>query len=151
MAKVESTISEIVTPIAEKHGYELVDVEYKKEGSNWYLRIFIDKEGGITIEDCENVSRELDETLDEKLIPEAYILEVSSPGLDRPLKKDADFEKYKGKIVDIKLYKSIDKQKEFQGELLGLENNIIKIMSETGNVLEFERENVAMVRLTVIF
>ena len=109
---IEQTVETYLKPILDEHNFELVDVEYVKEGTNWYLRVFIDKEGGITIDDCELVSRALEKILDkEDPIKNSYILEVSSPGLDRPLKKDSDFEKYKGRIVDIKLYKPFNKKK----------------------------------------
>ncbi|MFV0314697.1 MAG: ribosome maturation factor RimP, partial [Anaerotignum sp.] len=102
--------------------------------------------------DCEGISRELEARLDtEDPIEQAYILEVSSPGIDRPLKKQSDFEKYRGEIIDIKMYKARDGQKQFQGELLGLENGIISIKDEENNIIAFEQKEVASVRLAVIF
>lgn len=149
---IEQTVETYLKPILDEHNFELVDVEYVKEGTNWYLRVFIDKEGGITIDDCELVSRALEKILDkEDPIKNSYILEVSSPGLDRPLKKDSDFEKYKGRIVDIKLYKPFNKKKEYSGELLELRDNIVYIIDEEGNQLSFNRNNIAIVRLAVIF
>ena len=131
MAKVNNTESKVevlVSGMIEKMGYELVDVEFVKEGQNWYLRFYLDKEGGINIDDCEKASKAIEKLLDEKdPIEQAYILEVSSPGLDRQLKKDKDFVKYAGSLVDVKLYKAVDGSKEFQGTLKGLEGNIIKI------------------------
>lgn len=151
-SKVENKIQELVMPIIEKNNYELVDIEFLKEGSNWYLRIYADKEGGFTIDDCELVSKELSSILEEEdPIKQAYILEVSSPGLDRPLKKEKDFIKYAGEIVDLKLYKPFNKRKEFQGILKGLENNIVTIEEETGELLEFDRNDIAIIRLAVIF
>ncbi|NLJ87182.1 MAG: ribosome maturation factor RimP [Epulopiscium sp.] len=136
----------------EEHNFELVDVEYVKEGTNWYLRVFIDKKGGITIDDCELVSKSLEKTLDkEDPIKNSYILEVSSPGLDRPLKKDSDFERYKGRIVDIKLYKAFNKKKEYSGELIGLKDNIVYIIDEDGNELSFNRNDIAIIRLAILF
>jgi len=149
---IEQTVETYLKPILDEHNFELVDVEYVKEGTNWYLRVFIDKEGGITIDDCELVSKALEKILDkEDPIKNSYILEVSSPGLDRPLKKDSDFEKYKGRIVDIKLYKPFNKKKEYSGELLELRDNIVYIIDEEGNQLSFNRNDIAIVRLAVIF
>ena len=132
--------------------YELVDLVFVKEGGNWFLRVFADKEGGIAIEDCEAISRALESRLDkEDIIAQAYILEVSSPGIDRPLKTEADYEKFKDRIVDVKTYKAVDGSKEFQGRLIGLIDNRIVIEQEDGRQLEFERDSVALCRLAVIF
>lgn len=145
-------VEAMLDPILEERDYECVDVEFVKEGSNWFLRVFVDKEGGITIEDCEWVSRSLEKELDEKdPIEQSYILEVSSPGLDRPLKKDEDFVRYKDEIVDVKLYKAIEKQKEFQGKLVGLQDDHIVIENEAGDLLSFPKDQVAIVRLAVIW
>ena len=114
----EQKTEKILIPIVEEYGFELVDVEYVKEGSTWYLRAYIDKPGGISIDDCEAVSRRLSDILDEKdYIDEAYILEVSSPGLGRPLKKEKDFKRSLGEEVEIRTYRMIEKQKEFTGIL----------------------------------
>ena len=103
-ANTEKRIEELIQPTVTEMGYELVDVEFVKEGPNWYLRIFIDKEGGVTIDDCEAVSKTLEKIFDEKdPIEQAYFLEISSPGIDRPLKKKEDFIKYNGEMVDVKL------------------------------------------------
>ena len=155
MAKVNNTESKVevlVSGMIEKMGYELVDVEFVKEGQNWYLRFYLDKEGGINIDDCEKASKAIEKLLDEKdPIEQAYILEVSSPGLDRQLKKDKDFVKYVGSLVDVKLYKAVDGSKEFQGTLKGLEGNIITIEDENGNELSFDRKDTAVIKLAVIF
>ena len=99
----------LITPIVDEKGFELVDVEYVKEGSNWYLRAYVDKEGGITINDLESVSRILSDKLDEEdFISDAYILEVSSPGLGRPLKKDKDFDRNMGNEIEVHLYRAVD-------------------------------------------
>ena len=112
----ESKTEELVTPLIEQNNFELVDIEYVKEGSNWYLRVYIDKPGGINVDDCELISRALSDKLDEEdFIDDAYILEVSSPGLGRPLKKDKDFERSLGEDVEIKLYRMKDgTKKEFR-------------------------------------
>ena len=148
----ESRVLPIVEAIVAESNVELVDVEFVKEGANWYLRIYIDKEGGVDIVDCETVSRGVEGKLDEKdPIEQAYILEVSSPGIDRPLKKDADFEKFKGEIVDVKLYKAQNGSKEYQGTLLGLVEKVISIEDEDGETVAFEQKDVAKVKLAVIF
>lgn len=150
--KIESKIEQLVMPIMNENNFELVDIEFLKEGSNWYLRIYVDKQGGFTIDDCELVSKQLGEILEkDDPIEQPYILEVSSPGLDRPLKKESDFVKYKGEVVDVKLYKAINKIKEFQGILKGLENGIVTIEDETGKELSFSRQEIAIIRLAVLF
>lgn len=150
--KIESKIEQLVMPIINQNNFELVDIEFLKEGSNWYLRIYVDKQGGFTIDDCELVSKQLGEILEkDDPIEQPYILEVSSPGLDRPLKKESDFIKYKGEVVDVKLYKAINKTKEFQGILKGLENDIVTIEDETGKELSFSRKEIAIIRLAVLF
>ena len=114
----EARVEAWITPVLEQHQFELVDVEYVREVGVWYLRCYIDKEGGIAVDDCEVISRLLGEWLDqEDFIEDSYILEVSSPGLGRPLKKEKDFARSIGKDVEIRLYKAIDKQKEFTGAL----------------------------------
>ena len=149
---VEKVVEDLIAPIVAEQNLELVDVEFVKEGQNWYLRIYADKDGGITIDDCEALSRAVEVVLDEKdPIKQMYILEVSSPGIDRPLKKESDFIKYAGEIVDIKLYKPENGSKEFQGTLKGLENNIITILDDDGNEISFDRKAVAGIRLAVIF
>ena len=107
----EQRTEEILAPIIEEHEFELVDVEYVKEGGTWYLRAYIDKPGGITIDDCETVSRRLSDILDEKdYIEDAYILEVSSPGLGRPLRKEKDFKRSLGEVVELWTYRMIEKR-----------------------------------------
>lgn len=154
MAKsnTEKKVLPLLEPIVEEKGLELVDVEFVKEGANWYLRIYIDKDGGVSIDDCEGVSRALEAKLDETdPIEQAYILEVSSPGIDRPLKKDADFVKFQGEIIDVKLYKAMDGKKQYQGKLLGLEDGVISLEEEDGTVHTFTQKETADVRLAVIF
>ncbi len=148
----EQKTEALLLPIMERTGFELVDVEYVKEGSNYYLRAYIDKEGGITIDDCETVSRELSDLLDaEDFIPEAYFLEVSSPGLGRQLKKDKDFARSIGEDVEVKLYKPLNKQKEFEGELVSFdEENIVLGISED-ETLTIPRAGIAMIKLAIHF
>lgn len=148
----EQKTEKLLEPILKENNFELYDVEFVKEAGTFYLRAFIDKEGGININDCELVSRRLSELLDEKdFIPDAYILEVSSPGLGRALKKDKHFEKSIGEEVEVKLFKAIDKQKEFVGYLESYNDDVIVISDEQENELEFERTNIASVRLVVHF
>jgi len=150
--KVEKLVEEIVKPITDDENIELVDVEFKKEGPIRYLRVFIDKEGGISLDDCQLVSKQISAKLDElDSIEESYFLEVSSPGLDRPLKKESDFIKYEGKIVELKLYKPIEGSKRIEGELIGLFDGKISIKLEDDKVLEIEKEQVALTRLAIKF
>ena len=148
----EQKTEKLLEPILKENSFELYDVEFVKEAGTFYLRAFIDKEGGININDCELVSRRLSDLLDEKdFIPDAYILEVSSPGLGRALKKDKHFEKSIGEEVEIKLFKAINKQKEFTGYLESFTDEVIVISDEQENEFEFERSNIASVRLVVHF
>lgn len=138
--------------IVQDFNYELVDVEFVKEGPSYYLRIYIDKEGGITIEDCQQTSRAIESVLDAKdPIDVPYILEVSSPGIDRILKKDKDFERFTGQVVDVKLYESINKQKFFQGELIQKNQDEIVIKDEDEKVIRLPWAQVASVRLAILF
>ncbi|MBE5866024.1 MAG: ribosome maturation factor RimP [Lachnospiraceae bacterium] len=147
----EARTEELLTPIAESNGVEIYDVEYVKEGSDFYLRAYIDKPDGVNIIDCENVSRALSDALDNAdFIPDAYILEVSSPGLGRTLKKDKHLEKSIGQEVEIKLFKAIDKCKEFVGELVSFDADTITIV-ENGAERTFNRPEIALIRLTIDF
>lgn len=149
--KIEDTVEKIALPVINDLNFELVDMEYKKEGSNWYLRFYIDKPGGITIDDCQTVSERLSKLLDEiDPIPHSYFLEVSSPGLDRILKKDSDFIKYMGFKVDINLYRQVNGKKKYTGELSGFTNDSITI-NENDNILTFNRSDISSVRLSVEF
>lgn len=147
----EARTEELLTPIAAEHGVEIYDVEYVKEGSEFYLRAFIDKPGGVNIQDCENVSRALSDVLDrEDFIPDAYILEVSSPGLGRTLKKDKHLARSIGEQVEIKLFKPLEKRREFDGELIGFDADTVTIRDESGE-RALERANVALIRLALDF
>ena len=153
MAKdVKSTVERLIEPFLEKEGYELVDVEYVKEGKHRFLRIYIDKPEGVSLDDCKFVSGYIGEKLDElDPIQENYFLEVSSPGIDRKLKKDKDFEKFKGSDVDVRLYRAVDGEKSFEGQLLGLfDGDIVKI-KKGETELEIERKNIALIKLAVKF
>lgn len=150
--RYEQRTEELLLPIVEEHGFELVDVEYVKEGSTWYLRAYIDKPGGITIDDCEAVSRRLSDILDEKdYIEDAYILEVSSPGLGRPLRKEKDFKRSLGEEVEIRTYRMIGKQKEFTGILRDYDGKTVTIEQEGGEMTAFDRSDIALIRLAFDF
>lgn len=151
-SEIVARVEEMVTAITDEKGYETVDVEYVKEAGQFYLRVIVDKEGGISLNECEEVSRELSPKLDKNdFIEENYYLEVSSPGIDRALKRDKEFVKYKGRDVEIKLYKAIDGVKQFEGELVGLdeENNIVVIINN--EEVKFNRKDVAIIRLAIKF
>lgn len=145
--RVEEAVEKIAEEILSNTDYELVDVEYVKE-RDWFLRVYIDKEGGIGLDDCQEVSGLLDEKLEElNIINDRYILEVSSPGLDRALKKEKDFKREMGKVVDITLYKAIDGEKMITGKLTGYTKDIITI-DETR---EIALKDIALVRLHIDF
>lgn len=148
----EERFEKILLPITEDAGVEIYDVEYVKEGSDWYLRAYIDKGGGVTIEDCEKVSRAVSEVMDrEDFIPDTYILEVSSPGLGRALKKDKHLARSMGEEVEIRTYKPIEKQKEFSGILRDFDAESITIEPEEGTNIKFARSDVALIRLALDF
>ena len=148
---IETRTEEVLAPIAEANGVEIYDVEYVKEGSDWYLRAYIDKPEGVNILDCENVSRALSDNLDEEdFIDDAYILEVSSPGLGRTLKKDKHLEKSLGEEVELRLYKPKDKQKEFAGILKAFDENSVTIETQEEEKV-FARSEIALIRLAFDF
>ena len=147
----ETRTEEILIPIVADAGVEIYDVEYVKEGSDWYLRVYIDKPEGVNINDCEVVNRALSAKMDElDFIDDAYILEVSSPGLGRALKKERHFENSIGQEVEVKTYKAIDKEKQFVGILQSYEDGVIIIETEKKE-MKFEKADVASVRLTFDF
>ena len=147
----ETKTEQLLAPIAEKCQVSVYDVEYVKEGSDYYLRAYIDKPEGVNIQDCENVSRALSDALDaEDFIPDAYILEVSSPGLGRALKKDKHLQASIGQEVEIKLFKPIDKCKEFSGILESFDGAVI-VIREGEASRTFQRSDVALIRLAFDF
>lgn len=155
MSKVTEVVEELTQPIIQELGLELVEIEFVKEGKNWFLRVYIDKENGVDIEDCGIVSERLSEKLDElDPITQNYFLEVSSPGAERPLKKAKDFEKAIGKNVFIKTYEPIDGEKGFEGKLLEYDGQTVKVemkIKTRKKVIEIPFEKVASARLAVIF
>ena len=145
---IEKKTEALVLPILDRLQFSLYDVEYVKEGSDFYLRVYIDKEGGIAVDDCETVSREMNTLLDrEDYIRDAYIFEVSSPGLTRALTKDRHFEKSIGKAVELKLYAAVDKQKEWSGVLTAFDRDTVTITLENGEEKRFTRKDIASIRL----
>ena len=147
----EQKTESFIQPIVDKYHFELVDVEYVKEAGNWYLRGYIDKPGGITVNDCETVSRAFSDRLDEDdFIEDSYIMEISSPGLDRPLKKEKDFKRSLGKLVEIRTYRPIEKQKEFCGILNAYDSNSVTI-DEDGTERVFDKKDTALIRLAIEF
>ena len=145
-AKTES----LIMPILDRMNFELVDVEYVKEGGTWYLRAYIDKEGGITVNDCEDVAREMNVLLDEEdFIPDAYVFEVSSPGLGRPLKKEKDYIRNMGKEIEIRTYKAINRCKEFYGLLKAYDKDTVTIEIEDGETIIFNKSEIALIRQAI--
>ena len=148
----EQKTESLVMPIIEANQFELVDVEYVKEGGTWYLRAYIDKDGGITVNDCEAVARQMNEILDaEDFIPDSYVFEVSSPGLGRPLKKEKDYIRNLDKEVEIRTYRAINKCKEFYGILKEYDADSVTIQTEEQEVLKFQKNEIALIRQAVHF
>lgn len=148
--EIVAKTEELVTPIIEENHFELVDVEYVREGANWYLRIYADKEGGINIDDCVLISRALEEKLDaEDFISDAYILSKFS-GSWKTIKKEKDFKRSIGKAVECKLYKAIDKQKEFEGVLKDFTEDTVTIEIDEKDLV-LDRKDIAMIRLAIEF
>ena len=150
--EIEKYCESLVTPIIKDNNFELVDVEYVKEGSDYYLRVFADKEGGINIDDCVLISRALEEKLDaEDKIEEAYILEVSARGLTRALKKDKDFKRSIGKLVEVKLYRAINGVKEISGYLESYSENEISLVDENSDeTIVLKRSDISIIRLAFV-
>ena len=148
----ETRTEELITPILDRMNFEVVDVEYVKEGGTWYLRAYIDKEGGITVNDCEAVAREMNEILDkEDFVEDSYVFEVSSPGLGRPLKKEKDYVRSMGKEVEIRTYRAINREKEFYGILSAYDENTVTIKTEDETEMTFEKSDIALIRLAFDF
>lgn len=151
MAKIDEALEALALPVCERHGVYIYNTEYKKEGSEYYLRLFIDKDGGVTIEDCENVSREISPMLDDlTFIKDAYIFEVSSPGIDRLLTRDWHFEKVMGEEIDIKLFAPIDGSKEISGILKAYSDGNITIEANDKEII-IEKGKAASVKLAFNF
>lgn len=149
MKRIEKEIEGIITPILEENGMELVDVQYKREFNRWVLRIFIDKESGVNLNDCEKISKELNKSFSKVNFPYDYSLEVSSPGLDRLLKKEKDFKKFLMRRIKLTTYKPINNQKHFKAKLIGCKNEIVKIEKEQGECIEIPLGEICCARLEV--
>ncbi|RKN86482.1 ribosome maturation factor RimP [Paenibacillus ginsengarvi] len=150
--QIKTAVEEMIAPFLEQEGFELVDIEYVKEGSNWFLRVFVDKEGGIDIDDCSRISEFLSEKLDEKdPIPTAYFLEVSSPGAERPLKKPHDFVRAIGKNVFITTYEPIGGAKEFEGKLLEYKEEHGVVVQVLNKKTEIPADKIASARMAILF
>ncbi len=144
-------VREVVEPILQSQGFELVDLEYQRESRGWVLRIYLDREGGITLDDCAGVSHEVGAVLEVKdVIPNTYVLEVSSPGLTRPLKKPEDFNRFQNRLVKIKLYKPLDGRRNFKGTLLGLEGETVRVEVDQ-QVFEIPLQSIAKANLEIDF
>ena len=151
MKKVTEIVAELAAPVAAEFGCELWDTEYVREAGQWYLRLYLDKDGGVDILDCENVSRRVSDLLDEAdPIEGSYIFEVSSAGAERQLKRPSDFEKFLGSPVLLKTYQNRDGRKEFPGVLKGYDGGAV-VLEMGKQELRFEKNEVAMVRLRIVF
>ena len=151
MSKITERVFDLARPVVEAEGCSLWDVEYLREAGTWYLRIYIDKDGGVSIDDCERISRRLDPILDEAdPIPESYVFEVGSAGADRELKRPSDFAQFMGAEVEVKLYKPLDGSKSFVGKLVGYEEGTV-VLDWRGKELRFAPSQIAQVRLYVSF
>ncbi|NLY19594.1 MAG: ribosome maturation factor RimP [Clostridiaceae bacterium] len=151
--KVTEIVENLARPIVEDLGLELVDVEYVRESANWYLRVFIDKDGGVTLDDCEAVNGPLGEKLDEvDPIPQSYIFEVSSPGVERPFKRPEDYKRAIGHMVRIKFYKSIDGRKKIEGilEAYDNENGTVSISTENSEIKTYSLNDISKINRMIL-
>ncbi|HYB22061.1 MAG TPA: ribosome maturation factor RimP [Thermodesulfobacteriota bacterium] len=149
--KLLEEVRQVVEPILQSQGFELVDVEYRREPPGWVLRIYLDREGGVTLDDCAEVSGEIGAVLEVKdLLSNRYVLEVSSPGLTRPLKKREDFNKFSNRLVKIKLFEPLEGQKNFKGTLLGLEGEKVRL-EIGGRIYELPLQRIAKANLEIEF
>lgn len=149
--EVEKQVYNIIYPISQEMDFELVDLEYVKEGPYKYLRVFIDKPGGVSIDDCQNFSKNISKKVDEQdPIKENYFLEVSSPGIDRPFKDDKDFKRALNKEVEVNLYKKINNSKTFVGELIDFDENII-IINNNKEDIKINRTDIAKINIAIKF
>ena len=149
MSKITDKVTELALPVVEEEGCSLWDVEYVREAGSWYLRVFIDKEGGVGIDDCERISRRLDPILDEAdPIPDSYVFEVGSAGAERELRRPRDFEQFMGAQVELKTYRSVDGSKSFVGTLAGYDDGAVTVLVGE-KAMRFEKGQIALVRLHV--
>ena len=150
-ASITESIIEIIEPVIREESLELVDVEYKKSGKTWTLRVFIDKDQGITVDDCTKISRQIEDTIEvDELITNPFVLEVSSPGLDRPLKKEKDFLRYRNKPVEVKTYSLIENRKKFQGIIQDCREKVL-YLHEEGASIKIPLDAIAKAKLIIEF
>ncbi|MDR1132235.1 MAG: ribosome maturation factor RimP [Oscillospiraceae bacterium] len=150
MSKLVDSVAAFVRPVVERNGCELWDIEYVSEGGQWHLRVYIDKVGGVSLDDCERISREIDPILDEKdPIPDSYIFEVSSAGLERPLRLPAHFQRFIGENAEVKLYAPLDGSKCYTGMLAAYDNGSVTL-DRGGNLMKFTKAQIAGVRLRLV-
>ena len=150
MSRLTDRVAELAAPVVEAAGCRLCDVEYVREAGTWYLRVYIDKDGGVSIDDCEAISRALDPILDrEDPIPESYVFEVGSAGADRELKRPRDFDEFMGHEVEVRLYRPLEGSKHFTGTLSAYDDGAVSILLPTGKTQRFEKNQIAQVRLAV--
>ena len=151
MSRITEQVEALARPVVEEEGCSLWDVEYVREAGSWYLRIYIDKEGGVGIDDCERISRRLDPILDEAdPIPDSYVFEVGSAGAERELRRPGDFEQFTGSEVEVKTYRPVDGAKSFVGTLLGYDDGAVTLRVGKAE-RRFEKAEIAQVRLHVSF
>jgi ribosome maturation factor RimP len=149
--KVEDIVFELSKPVTDRLGYELVEVEYKKEGGEWYLRLYIDKEGGITLDDCQAVSEAVSDLLDETdPIDSSYIFEVSSPGIERPLTKERDYKKAMGKLLEAKLFAPLNGKKLIEGTLKGYTEDTVEL-DQNGSSVFLDKKQIAIIKPVIVF
>ena len=149
MSKITEKVAALAKPVVEEEGCTLWDVEYVREAGTWYLRVFVDKEGGLSIEDCEHISRRLDPMLDEAdPIPDSYVFEVGSAGAERELRRPGDFEQFMGGEVEVRLYQPLNGSKSFVGMLKDWDNGDVTIETSSGDI-RFDKDKIALVRLHV--
>ena len=143
-------VEEVIRPILEVDRFEIVDIEFKLERGRWVLRIYVDKPGGVTVDDCADVSHEVEDIIEVKeLVPFGYVLEVSSPGLDRPLKREHDFERFSGRVARIRTIEPIQGRRNFVGTIVGCKQGIVEIIDEEGRIQRLPLDNMHNARLKV--
>ncbi len=147
---VQTEVEEIITPLLANEAVEVVDVTCQLEGGRWVLRVFIDKPDGVNVDDCAHVSRKIGDIIDiEEIIPHRYVLEVSSPGLNRVLKKEADFQRFSGQKVKLKIHEAKEGRKNFKGRIVGCEHGIVEIESSQGDLFKFSLADIEKARLEI--
>lgn len=150
-ASIAESIIEIIEPVVQDESLDLVDVEYKKSGKTWILRVFIDKDQGVTVDDCQTISRQIEDMIEiEDLIANPFMLEISSPGLDRPLKREKDFVKYRGKRVEVKTFSPIESQKHFKGVIGDCKEKVLHLNRNDG-LVKISMDQIAQAKLIIEF